>query len=115
MTVLALQPEPLHMMFVAERDWLRCALALASHPRGALQVIQHHARRDQNHSGKNKTETGQVIRAAIKNLRHFWITSLLDCAAQCRCGWSNSFGWQKCRDGSDEQKFSGKQNFLLKA
>src|SRR5215469_6484123 len=43
MAVLALKSQSLHMVFVAERNWLVGTLPLAGHPRRPLQLIQRDA------------------------------------------------------------------------
>src|SRR6202034_794749 len=45
-TVLALQPQTLHMMLVTEWHRLVRALPLPSHPRGSLQLVQRHSQGD---------------------------------------------------------------------
>jgi hypothetical protein len=76
MAVLALQAESLHVVLVAEWNRLVRANSLVGHPWRTLQVVQRDTHSDQDHSEENQAEPGKRIRTAIKNLRHFTMTSL---------------------------------------
>jgi hypothetical protein len=68
--VLALQPQPLHVVLVAERNGLVRTLALTRHPGRALQLVQRHPQCNHNQSRQHKARASQSIGATVKYLRH---------------------------------------------
>ena len=68
--VLALQPQPFHVVRVAERHGLVRPLSLPRYPRRALQLIQCHTRDDHDQTRQNKACPDQRVRTSVKYLRH---------------------------------------------
>ncbi len=85
--VLALQPQSLHVMLVAERHRLIRPLPLPRHPRRPLQFIGGQRQGNHNQSRQNQAHPGQRVRTAVKNLRHECVLRLLSFSESMnRCG-----------------------------
>jgi hypothetical protein len=82
-TVLALQPQSLHMVLVAERNRLVRPLPLAGHPWRTLQLVQRHSQGNNDQPRQHKAHPGQSVGAAVKYLRHEYVPALLRCFFRC--------------------------------
>jgi hypothetical protein len=69
-TVLALEAEPLYVVFVAERHRLIRTLTLPRHPGRALQLIERNSQGDYDQPRQHQAHASKRVGAAVKDLRH---------------------------------------------